>query len=251
VTRAAPGPLPLLRSVLETREPAVLATVIASDDPTRAPLGDHPDVTPSDTRRLLATRRIEQREESTGRGRVVVLLEPVAPPVPLLVLGAGPDAAPLVRIAAGLGWDVRVWDARAAFAHAASFPEAREVICCPPAEASSTIQVDANTVAIVMTHHYLHDRVLLGWLVPSPVRYLGILGPRQRTDDLLQDLATDGVTPSDAQLERLHAPAGLDIGADGAEEIALAVVAEIRSVLAGRPGGGLRERKGPIHDLLP
>jgi xanthine/CO dehydrogenase XdhC/CoxF family maturation factor len=110
------------------------------------------------------------------------------------------------------------------------------------------VSITHDTIAIVMTHHYLHDKVLLRWLLTTPARYVGVLGPRQRTLDLLSELRDDGFEPSEESLARLHAPAGLDIGSDGAHEIALSLVAEVRAVLAGRRGGLLRDRKGPIHD---
>jgi xanthine/CO dehydrogenase XdhC/CoxF family maturation factor len=102
-----------------------------------------------------------------------------------------------------------------------------------------------------MTHHYLHDRAFLGWLLETPARYVGVLGPKRRTEDLLRDLRDGGLALSPEVLERVHGPAGLDLGADGAEEIALALLAEVAAVLAGRSGGPLRQRKGPIHDPLP
>jgi xanthine/CO dehydrogenase XdhC/CoxF family maturation factor len=102
-----------------------------------------------------------------------------------------------------------------------------------------------------MTHHYLRDRSLLRFLLPSAARFIGILGPRKRTEALLEDLGEEGLSVTQEQLERLHGPAGLDIGAESPEEIALALVAEIQAALTGRQGGWLRERKGPIHDQGP
>ena len=102
-----------------------------------------------------------------------------------------------------------------------------------------------------MTHHYLHDRTILGALLDAPPRYVGVLGPKRRTEDLLRDLREGGRAPTPEALERVHAPAGLDVGADGAEEIALSLLAEASAVLAGRRGGPLRERKGPIHEPAP
>jgi xanthine/CO dehydrogenase XdhC/CoxF family maturation factor len=102
-----------------------------------------------------------------------------------------------------------------------------------------------------MTHHYLHDKAYLGWLLGTPARYVGVLGPKRRTEDLLRDLRGEGVPVSEEAAERVRGPAGLDLGADGPEQIALALLAEIQAVLGGRPGGPLRERKGPIHDPAP
>lgn len=102
-----------------------------------------------------------------------------------------------------------------------------------------------------MTHNYLHDLEFLKTLLPSPVRYLSVLGSKNRTERLLQDLLAGGMaTYTEEQLSRLYGPAGIDIGADTPEEIALAIVAEIQAVLANRTGGLLRDRKGPIHHRL-
>jgi len=102
-----------------------------------------------------------------------------------------------------------------------------------------------------MTHHYLHDRSLLRFLLPSAARFIGILGPKKRTEALLEDLREEGLSVTGEQLDRLHGPAGLDIGAESPEQIALALVAEVQAVLAGRGGGWLCEREGPIHDQGP
>jgi xanthine/CO dehydrogenase XdhC/CoxF family maturation factor len=100
-----------------------------------------------------------------------------------------------------------------------------------------------------MTHKYESDLALLRTLLPSPVRYIGILGPKNRTQRLLQDLKSEGFVPTDAQLQRLYAPVGLDIGADSPEAIALAIITEIQMVLTGRSGQSLKDRKAPIHQV--
>ena len=98
-----------------------------------------------------------------------------------------------------------------------------------------------------MTHHYPEDHALLRLLLSSPARYVGLLGPRARTDRILTDWAAAGQPFTAEQLCRLHAPVGLDLGGDGSEAVALAVVAEILATLNCRPGGPLRDRTGPIH----
>jgi xanthine dehydrogenase accessory factor len=100
----------------------------------------------------------------------------------------------------------------------------------------------------VMTHNYWHDLSLLGLLLRSEARYVGVLGPRARTDRLLGELAESGTDFDPQELERLHAPVGIDIGAESPEEIALSILAEIRAVSRGRRGGMLRDRDGAIHD---
>jgi xanthine/CO dehydrogenase XdhC/CoxF family maturation factor len=99
-----------------------------------------------------------------------------------------------------------------------------------------------------MTHHYLHDRALLAGLLATPAPYVAVLGPRQRTLDLLGEIGGEGQALGEEALARVFGPAGLDVGADAPEEIALAICAEVQAFAAGRSGGSLRERKGPIHE---
>jgi xanthine/CO dehydrogenase XdhC/CoxF family maturation factor len=179
---------------------------------------------------------------------VEVFLELLRPPIPLVIFGGGPDAVPLVRLAGELGWHVTVVDGRPASASRAWFPRADAVIFCHPEQVGEQVRLDGDTVAVVMTHNYLTDLRLLELLLPSPVRYLGLLGPKSRSERLLLDLSQAGIRTTEAQRRRLYAPVGLDLGAETSEEIALAILAEIKAVLAGRAGGPLRDRQVPIHE---
>lgn len=239
ISRNLPGPLEALARVFGGGAAEVLATVI---EPCPE-LGRRGTVPPTERTRALERGR-PIRTKIAGKE---ALIEPLLRPLHLLVCGAGPDVAPVVRGAHSLGWNVTVWDHRSAFVHAERLPEADEIVCCPVEEASARLPVGDSTAALIMTHHYLNDRSLLGWLLASPAFYVGVLGPKQRTDDLLADLRSEGVAPTESELARLHGPAGLDIGAEGPDEIALALLAEIAAVRSERRGGLLRLRKGPIH----
>lgn len=115
----------------------------------------------------------------------------------------------------------------------------------------SRVSLNERTTVVIMTHNFLHDWELLKTLLPSPVQYIGLLGPRQRTEELLRVLPetslTAGMAPTGEQLTRLHAPVGLDIGAETPEEIALSIIAEIKGFISGRFGGSLRKRNKRIH----
>ncbi len=171
-----------------------------------------------------------------------MFVEQVVPPLRLLLCGAGDDAVPLCRLAEFLGWQVLVYDGRAHYARAARFPMAAQVTVTDRDDLL-TFPVDDWTVAAVMTHSYAQDLAFLRALNPLRLPYLGILGPQKRT---LQLLAEAGLH-DDAAKSTLHSPMGLDIGADGPEQVALAVVAEIQATMNGRSGGHLRGRAGSIH----
>ena len=181
-------------------------------------------------REALERCRVAVAEHRGPWGSVEVLYHVVVPPIALFACGGG-DAPPLVRLSEQLGWHATQvqGDAQRTGLHAAPAP-------------------DARTAAVVMTHNYERDLALLGELLPSPAGYIGILGPRARTEQLLTDLAARGSAPSADQVARLHGPVGLDVGAESAEEVALAIAAEVQAFFAARPGGPLRHKKGAIHD---
>jgi xanthine/CO dehydrogenase XdhC/CoxF family maturation factor len=210
-----------------------------------------------DARAALRHNQSALKQYQLPVGNVEVFIEAIQPPVPLVIFGAGDDAIPVVGFAKGLGWHVTVVDSRQSYATSTRFPAADAVIVSRPEQISDAfdglrqrITIDPRTVAVVMTHNYLQDRELLKTLLPSCLRYLGILGPKSRTERLLQELLEQGAALTENHLSRLYAPVGIDIGADNPEEIALAIVAEIRAVLANRSGGLLRDRKGSIHNQV-
>jgi xanthine/CO dehydrogenase XdhC/CoxF family maturation factor len=110
---------------------------------------------------------------------------------------------------------------------------------------------DAWSVALVMTHNYGRDLSYLAALLPLSLPYLGLLGPRNRREKLLADLADAGLALTPEQLENFFSPAGLDLGAEGPDEIGFSIIGEIQAVMNGRLGGSLRSRKGPIHASPP
>jgi len=200
-----------------------------------------------DLAEAIAQGRSGHRRYLLERGEVEVFLECLPPPPRLVVFGAGHDAVPLVRLAKGLGWHVTVADGRAHVARADRFPEADRVLSTLADDPLVGCAVDADCAVVVMTHSVEQDRRLLRHLLPLGLPYLGQLGPRTRTERMLDELASDGAIDPARARAGLHYPIGLDIGADNAEEIALAVIGEITAVRAGRRGGMLRERDGTVH----
>ena len=236
------------------RTPAVIATVISTSPSSSLKVGsrlmlDDTHVSGSLAGTTLLNTlcehaRIALRE---GTNRTVELeghqlfIEAIQPPLPLVIFGAGPDAVPLVSLAKWLGWFVVVADGRPAYARQDRFAQADRVFLTSADDPAGGIDIDHGTAVILMTHNYLQDRKLLECIVPLLPRYLGVLGPRIRTQRLLDHLGTT------IDLFDLHAPIGLDIGAETPETVAISIVAEIQATLAGRAGEMLRLRRGPIH----
>ncbi|RYG70511.1 XdhC family protein [bacterium] len=192
-------------------------------------------------------------KEFTGRpqiiesGRNKAWVETIEPALPLLVFGAGADVVPLAALGKILGWNVQIRDLRAPSPARQVMVEASYLA---PDSMLEKLQVPTGAACVIMTHNFLHDLELLKVLLSSKADYIGILGPRRRTVELLEKLGSDtllpGMTPSEAQLEKLHGPIGLDLGAETPEEIALSIVAEIQMVKRAKSGAKLREMKA-IH----
>ncbi len=174
------------------------------------------------------------------------LVEWVAPPLSLLLFGDGPDVVPLLRLARELGHQVTVIGRRPDYAIADNFPEAHRVLLAKPHHIATLLTRDDRTAAVLMNHHYETDRDMLAALIPFDLPYIALLGPRRRTESILQELSEDGRDVA-ALAQPLHGPAGLDLGAETPEQIALAILAEIQSTLAGRTGEELRWKNAPIH----
>jgi xanthine/CO dehydrogenase XdhC/CoxF family maturation factor len=201
-------------------------------------------------------RELSRRGEKSGAricdvngGSVKVFVETLLPPVPLVVFGAGHDALPVVELAHQLGWQTEVVDPQARPATRSRFSVADRVTLARPEDVGALVSITPRTLTLLMSHNYSHDLALLRFLLASPARYIGVMGPRKRTERMLSELAAgEGMSRlEEAGLARLHSPAGLDIGANAPAEIALSIVAEMRAVLDGRGGGMLRVRRGSIH----
>ncbi len=179
----------------------------------------------------------------------------------LLIVGAGNDAQPLARAAHAMGWHVSVMDGRSNLITRERFPEADGLQLLTPAALDGLLLRPTDAVAL-MSHSLEQDRMALRSLLPRDLAYLGVLGPRSRTADMVAELAAEaaagkGSAGRDAELaaawmERLHAPMGLELGGDGAESVALSILAEMQQTLHGASGLPLRElrRNAGASDAL-
>ncbi|MFN2637349.1 MAG: XdhC family protein [Gemmatimonadaceae bacterium] len=180
-------------------------------------------------------------------GTIEVAFEVVTPAVSLIICGTGPDAAPVVRFASQLGWGVTVVDHRPLTdTHIARFPGARVVQCKEPLQLAEVVALNARSAAVVMSHHFPRDRDYVKALLDADIAYLGVLGPRARTERMLADIATINPQPPTIG-ERFFAPVGLDLGGEGPDAIALAIISQVSAVTNGRGGGHLRDKRAPLH----
>jgi len=214
--------------LLADRKPAVLATALADSPDGGLRLAE---------RRLL---RVGAPAPSPA-----CALEPIEPPPALWIFGAGEDTRALASLGHDLGFLVAVVDPSSSRASRERFPRVDRFERRHPGDSLADLPIDARTAVVLMTHRYESDREWLAALATRPAGYVGVLGPRRRTERLRAELARRGVV-----VGRLFAPAGLDIGAEGPGEIALAILAEITAVLSGREGGHLRDHQGPLHEAV-
>ena len=172
-------------------------------------------------------------------GTTDVLIELISPTHALVVIGSSAAARALLPLAVALGWRTVLVDQDSQRLQAADLPSAAHKVCASPATIRDLIPLDSHSSVVVMTHNLEQDMAYLSALRGAPVAYLGALGSRERVGRMRHEPALEGL--------RLHAPAGLDIGSETPEEIALAVAAEIMAVINGRDGGPLRDNHGAIH----
>ena len=144
------------------------------------------------------------------------LVESIAPERAIVVFGGGPDVEPVLALARHTGWRADAVTTR------------------------DPVDVRAYDAAVVMTHNFERDVEILRAVLASRIRYIGILGPRSRGDELLAELGA-------SRDSRIFSPVGLDLGAETPEEIALSIVSEIQAVLGGGSARPLCERATAIH----
>jgi xanthine/CO dehydrogenase XdhC/CoxF family maturation factor len=254
----------MLEQAVEGDEVSVVATVIDSTgDISQPQAGSHALITGGTvetigdwgSRELLATIAKDSRGAFAERRRglvqeyagVSVAFQVIEPTIRLVVCGSGPDVVPLVRLGVELGWSIIVADHRPVeHAHAERFPGASVVECAEPRQLGTCVALSDRTAAVVMSHHYARDLDYMRALLASEAGYIGMLGPRARTERMLTDIDASGESGTFG--ERLYSPVGMDIGGDGPDAIALSIIAEVSAVMSSRSGGHLRDRRGALHE---
>jgi xanthine/CO dehydrogenase XdhC/CoxF family maturation factor len=263
VERVEAGTIPewmaLCSTMQETRRTGALATVFAARGEGAPPPGTrflmegNRELLPMPSELAAPLREALLRVQATGSaetlalGSLEMLVEPLLPPVALWVFGAGEHARPIFRLARELGWYLGLADHRPALATQERFPDADRIVVGHPPESLAGIPLDDRCAALVVSHVYEADKAALTALLASPVGYLGLQGNRRRSERILREITDENGPLTASAQAALHYPAGLDLGAESPELIALSMVSEVQAVLAARPGLSLRDRTGPIH----
>jgi xanthine dehydrogenase accessory factor len=170
-------------------------------------------------------------------GTVAVFIEPVLPPKELVAFGAGHVSRSLGRLAQALGMPFRVYDDRPGFAAPEHFPGARQTLLGPYDDLAAHIRLGPSSFCVILTHGHAHDETVLEQLLRIPaLPYIGMIGSATKVRRTFELMRARGVEPD----QRVYSPVGLALGGALPEDIALAILAEVRMVLQGGSGGHLR-----------
>ena len=182
----------------------------------------------------------------TRNGSCTIFVELIPPPIHLVIIGHQYDVFPLARLTNELGWEATVIAPKVKVNHKVQ----KLVNNLLPIDQLYEVIFDDYTAVVLMSHDFEKDKANLVRVLKTNVRYIGMLGPRVRSERIWRELSEEGFEISAENKNRIYAPVGLDIGAVSPEEIALSLISEIRAVFSGRMGGPLRLRSEPIHERV-
>ena len=174
----------------------------------------------------------------------------LAAPDDLVVFGTGHDVGPVVELGERNDFRVTVVGFRGGVDLDARFPDAHRTVTTSPAGVDDALDIDDRTHAVVMTHNFVDDRIAVEALLRSPAPYVGLMGPRERFEEMLEAYDDEGTTFDESELASLYTPVGLDLGGGSPYQIAHSIVGEALAVSNGRTPRHLREREGHIHDRV-
>jgi xanthine dehydrogenase accessory factor len=251
-----------LRRVIHERQIADLATVVASQDEARIPLGSKilvdfegatwgslglpglDEAVVGDARGIIERRKSEVVGYAIAGAEVEVFHEVLEPRPQLLIVGAGHIAVPLARFGHQLGFEVIVVDDREKFASVERFPEADQVIAADFGPTLQDLSFTPSTFVVIITRAHTYDEEALRIVLKRPSAYIGMIGSRRRVQTVLRILSGQGY--AEELLRRVRAPIGLDVGSETPEEIALSIIAEVVTVRRGGTGLPLSQQMRPI-----
>lgn len=180
-----------------------------------------------------------------------VFFDVIRPPPTLLVLGSGNDVSPVVDLGSNSGFQTVVAGFRGASVAPDKFPRAHKVLTTNPISIGEAIEITPDTYTVVMSHNFVDDQLALAALLDSPTPYIGLMGPRERYEELAEALADEGRSIGPEDEARIYAPVGLDLGGGTPYQIALSIVGEVLAVNNDQSGSHLAVRDGPIHARPP
>lgn len=259
------NPIELLRKAEEQDQPAALVSLFSLDktkpqagttlliDHGRKVTGQLEDRALYEKITTIAQNALQNRLNHFGEYHSSeevhnAFIEIITPPPTLVLVGAGNDSQVLSRMAEVLGWDIIVADGRPTHANKKRFNSC-EVVVTNPGEILDNVDINENTVFVLMTHNYNYDLSVLKLLLDKEVvPYIGILGPNKKYQRMLDDLEEEGIILSDEQAARIYAPVGLQLGAETPAEIGLSILSEIQAVMTDSNVRSLRELEGSIHN---
>jgi len=181
---------------------------------------------------------------------LTVFIDGLPAPSDLIVFGTGHDVGPVVELASKNDFRVTVVGFRGRIDTDERFPQADRVLTTSPGNLSEDVDLTERTYAVVMTHNFVDDRLTIKQLLDSPVPYVGLMGPEERFEEMLESFGAEGVSIDESALDRLYTPIGLDLGGGSPYQIAHSIVAEVLAVSNDRDPTHLRARNGPIHDRI-
>lgn len=252
------NPIRLLEEFVRLRDRRVVATVFRAKAETGLCTGmrvvltetvteEPPGWLRSDMVLCMATGKASTvRYEVTGQS-VDVFIERIDPGIELIIFGAGYDTIPLTRLATEIGWSVTVTEDCIAHLAPKRFPGATCLLYADATAITVKLTLTDRTAAVLMSHNYNYDLAVLTRLIPTRVPYIGVLGPRKRYQKMQADWERSDKGFAQSALNRVHSPIGLDVGAETPDEIALAILGEIKAFFSDRSDGFLREKPGSIH----
>ena len=196
---------------------------------------------------LFESGKSEAKTYSLDDHAIEVFIELIQPSTSLIIFGGGFDARPVSQLAKSMGWEVTVTDECVAHIAPVFFPDADKLSLCQRAFIDRDFTITPYTACVLMSHNYEYDRDVLRKLIQTNTPYIGILGPRKRFDKMTAEFSAEHIALTKEDVDRIHSPIGLDIGAETPDEIAVSIIAEIQGKFANRSGGFLKYRNGPIH----
>ena len=255
------NPVALLQEFIQKRDVRALATVLKSDEITGLMPGNRfvlteqttesiPGWLQNDMRSVFGTGKPLTQTYSVLSGDVELFIERIDPGIELVIFGAGYDVISVAKLARDLGWQVTVTDDCIAHLSPKRFPVATCVLYSDREAVIDKLTITNRTAAVLMSHNFNYDKAVLKALLATETPYIGMLGPRKRFDKMQAEFEKDGLYFSEAALNRVHAPIGLDLGAETPDEIALSIMAEIKAFFTKGSGGFLKDKPGPIHERL-